>query len=239
MMLSLLLLAGCQDEESEGVAVFSPDSEPFGDTYPEWAVAWWEWVLSIPYESDPVRGGPCDQNQPAENVWFMAGGRGGEEMRDCTVPNGRALFFPVLNENCFSCPEVFGVGDCDYLDEAGLLSCLEFPVPGLTEVLQVDLDGVAVEDVEDWVFTSEVFEIHTPDDNLSHLYYEDPSFDCGDPWEDGNLCGAPTGEIKLMITAGYYLMLEPLEPGEHTLHIHGGIVEAEWYTDVTYNLTQE
>ena len=34
--------------------VFSPDSKPYGMTYGEWSVKWWQWIESIPKEHNQL-----------------------------------------------------------------------------------------------------------------------------------------------------------------------------------------
>ncbi|MFF8610022.1 signal protein [Streptomyces sp. NPDC015346] len=41
-------------------------------------------------------GGECGRNQP-EDVWFLAGTFGGRVTRECAVPGGRPIAFPVVN----------------------------------------------------------------------------------------------------------------------------------------------
>ncbi|MFJ2107065.1 signal protein [Streptomyces microflavus] len=75
---------------------------------------WWTWAASEPEETNPVAdddGSACDRNQP-EDVWFLAGTFGGEAERECTVPAGRPIAFPLVN--------YFGDGqDCiAFMDDA-------------------------------------------------------------------------------------------------------------------------
>jgi len=246
LAISLVLstfVAGCpgnddDDDDAGGIFVHPVDSDPFGVSYAEWSVRWWEWVLSIPYETDVLRGGPCDQNQSGD-VWFLGGNMGGEEARSCSVPHGNAIFFPVLNQIVYACPEVFGVDDCDYCTDAQLEPVLNYPLTDLILVLQVEVDGVSVADPADYAVNGGVFEIATPDDALSHLYFEDYDFDCGDPWAEGNLCEMPAGQNKLATESGYFVMVDGFEPGTYTLEIYGEIVDAGFYVYVTYELTIE
>ena len=36
---------------SSNIAVFPPDSIPYGLTYGEWTAKWWQWAYSMPEES--------------------------------------------------------------------------------------------------------------------------------------------------------------------------------------------
>src|SRR5579884_1628590 len=80
--------------------VFPPGSHPYGRTYEQWSNAWWQWALSIPTNVNPLldtTGANCQQGQSGK-VWFLAGTLGGSPVvRKCTIPAGKAIFFPVLN----------------------------------------------------------------------------------------------------------------------------------------------
>jgi hypothetical protein len=79
--------------------VFQPDSDPFNLRFPEWTALWWKWILSIPRESSPaldLTGEFCSKFQYNENVWLLAGTFGGSAIRNCTIPHGKAILFPVI-----------------------------------------------------------------------------------------------------------------------------------------------
>jgi hypothetical protein len=71
-----------------------------GHGLPYFANAWWQWAASAPPTLDPVQdrtGANCGTNQQGA-VWFLAGGYGTSRIsRTCTVPQGRYIFFPVIN----------------------------------------------------------------------------------------------------------------------------------------------
>ena len=63
--------------------------------------------------------------------------------------------------------------------------------------------------------------------------------ECLSPWVEGNQCDAPVGP-KLFASNGWWVMLEPLEPGSHQLRIEGivGTVEDPMFSlNITYHLT--
>lgn len=80
---------------------FTPDSKPYGLTYGQWTVKWWNWALSIPREINPVfddSGEFATVSQKDPNVFFLAGTFDGATVqRRCTVPSGKAVLFPVMN----------------------------------------------------------------------------------------------------------------------------------------------
>jgi hypothetical protein len=48
---------------------------------------------------DDVTGGDCAINQPSD-VWFLAGTTGGNAERTCTIPAGRNIYAPMINQIC-------------------------------------------------------------------------------------------------------------------------------------------
>src|SRR4030081_3634226 len=69
-------------------------------TYGQWSARWSQWALAIPKGTNPLldtTGAKCAVGQGGP-VWFLAGTFGsGSVSRSCTVPAGKALFFPVVN----------------------------------------------------------------------------------------------------------------------------------------------
>ncbi len=65
-----------------------------------YANRWWQWTYTMPKELSPVRdrtGQNCHVGQSGA-VWFLAGGYGTSTIsRTCVVPEGKYLFFPVIN----------------------------------------------------------------------------------------------------------------------------------------------
>lgn len=62
--------------------------------------AWWSWAAAAPSGRNPVEdrtGEYCAVNQPG-GMWFLAGTFGGRATRHCTVPSGRTLVAPLINQ---------------------------------------------------------------------------------------------------------------------------------------------
>jgi hypothetical protein len=92
---------------NENPTVLPPTSHAFGATYAEWNNRWWQWAASTPAPQNPVAdttGEHCEEGQSGR-VWYLAGTVGsGSVTRTCTVPTGRALFFPIINSFCAADP---------------------------------------------------------------------------------------------------------------------------------------
>src|SRR5438046_3826702 len=104
-------LTGMLGAIAPGVAQADPiiiprDSVTYGRTYGDWAAAWWQWALSIPASHHPLFD-TADCGVGQSGPVFFLGGKAcstldthcdfGHADRICTVPSGKALFFPVIN----------------------------------------------------------------------------------------------------------------------------------------------
>lgn len=191
--------------------ILPPQSRPFGMTYGEWSAKWWQWALASPAADNPVldpTGANCATGQ-AGRVWFLAGTFGGGPVtRTCTVPLGTALFFPVVNTFCAAEPG-------DDPDPQIQRQCASASLAGATG--SVEIDGTPVQNLSVYFVdpaTSPVFSITLPEDNVF---------------------GAPAGTYAPAVAGGIYLMLAPLPPGEHVIHVQGS--GPGFTVDVTYHLT--
>src|SRR5688572_19512502 len=85
--------------------ILPPHVEAFGTTHSELAGAWWNWALNQPPDTNPIldetgefaaMGQDEDWGQ-GRKIFFLAGNFGGDTVRRCTIPKGKALFFPLAN----------------------------------------------------------------------------------------------------------------------------------------------
>jgi hypothetical protein len=220
-----LLLTGCggggggSTAENEGV--YSPGSRPFGRTYGEWSAAWWQWVYLFSIADDPIND-PTGEKAPLKQkgpVWFLAGTRGTTTERTVTVPSGKALFFPIVNICGWTTSEPGPESEAEMKE---IRPGVKDAVDHATE-LEVIMDGVALQGLRNYRSQSP------------------PSFLFTSP-ADGPPERVGTHEA---FSDGYWIMLEPLSPGQHTLYFRGkfvfpGVDGGEEYvfeTAVTYNLT--
>jgi hypothetical protein len=196
-------------------------SSPFGSTYGEWSARWWQWALSIPAATNPVldeTGEHCAEGQIGQ-VWFLASSFfGGTFDRTCTVPTGKALFFPIVQV-------AFGaaVGDCEPTNPGVPcdVTALRAAAAASMDPVMIDasIDGVPLRNLSDYRVQSPVFSVTLPEENV---------------------LGVPSGTYAPMVSDGYWLMLAPLSAGAHTIHFKGIITGgpfAGFETEVTYHLT--
>ena len=184
---------------------------------------WWQWVNSMPRTVNPVLdedGKDCVVGQRGD-VWFLGGNFSNSPRiaRTCSVPEGKALFFPVVNNFFVNTPNTCGQGP----ESLGVKAMRAFnaSVIDTATILSVTLDGTAVENIRR--VRSRVFEISLPQDNL----YDSTEFPCA------------AGVYSPVVDEGYYAHIEPPNPGSHELRILATVLiqGAKVTEDVTYHLT--
>ena len=210
--------------------VLPPGSTPNDLSYGAWSDAWWTWALSIPADTNPIldptgANGALGQSGP---VWFLAGvgfGIGPTVERSLTVPPGKMLFFPLVNYVWVNTPQY---GDPPWSPEQEAFA-RGFIGAGIDSAqdLTCQVDGKEITDLM-------AYRCKTPIGGAEMV-----------TMPDGNLFGIAAGTYGPMVTDGYYLMLTPLTPGEHTIHFTGGLagsgppynIPPSATMDVTYHLT--
>ena len=197
-------------EGANNSMVFPIDSYPYGMSYAEWTARWWQWVLSIPLQSNPVMDDMnkyYDINQSGP-VWFLAGTGGGVVHRKCTIPAGKAILVPILNYGATLADEPAVKSE----EELVLLAKRE-----MDEIsnLKVSLDQVEFTDLQKFRVVSPVFDVVLPENNLF-----------------GGTPGPTKGSAD-----GYWLFLEPLNTGLHTIESFGSCQAGKVSIGARYEVT--
>ena len=192
---------------------------------PEWHAAWTQWAFGAPADQNPLLDTPgqftaVDQSGP---VWFLAGSLGGTIQRTCTIPAGKGLLAPLLNS--------FWIGFCT--DPPVSADCAANNYECLRDMIRLadgsearcEIDGVLLSNIQAYRAESTVFSINTTLDSLLAVAF-----------------GAPVCLNGPCVDDGYYVMLTPLTPGQHSIRLYGRIPNGlgpgvDFITDVTYNLT--
>jgi hypothetical protein len=179
-----------------------PWAEIFGTSIKDWTENWWTWALQAPAATNPLNdptGDWSDINNTAP-VYFVAGTLfEGTAKRTFTVEAGRPLLIPVLN-NIVLEPEDPTVPD-PMADANADLDLWEGSVSDLSAVI----DGVPVQNLSAYLVRTDFF---TP----------------GNPQPGSLLEGVglpPEDDLYPSRGSGYWLMVEGLTPGEHTISFGG------------------
>ena len=215
--------------------ILPPQSRPHGLGYADWAAKWEQWSLAFPADADPANDtAPQDSAQSGE-VWFLAGAHGSAVVggtaivtRQITVPAGKSLFFPIivnLQDN----------SDCPTYDSFTVDELRAHATASWAHVTETSctIDGVAVSGLENpqttpYLVASTVFSYTVADhDNIL-------AADLGEP------CIPDGTTVDSAVALGAFLMLAPLPPGPHTIHLVGivGPLASPFVDkDLTYDIT--
>ena len=227
-LLSMLLAAGALAvtlpvfAEQNGKVV-PPNATRYGNDYGGWSAAYFQWFLAQPLDGHPGVDSPDFDVTAGQSgdVWFLAGVFGTVE-RTCTIPAGKALFFPMANVECSSleAPDSGFYGATAKEQRA----CAKFWADHFVDVF-CEIDGVAVAKPESYRAKSPQYTFTAPS-----------------PWIFGDVGGTGTS-----VSDGYYILLTPLSSGEHSVRFGGTFrftveedgFDAEFSLDITYHLTVE
>jgi len=201
--------------------ILPPHSRPFGQSYAEWSVKWWQWVFSLPANENPIVNtgdGTAGQSGP---VWFLSGAFAPTTAtRSLHLPAGKALFFPIYNgwadnTGCpdyttFSAQELLGFAS-GFVDSAPFCTCT---IDGRT-VQGLDNPANSPYRVGGQVFSYTL----APTDNILTSFF-------------GAGCIADGTTVSPAAEDGVYLMVAPLSAGKHTIHF-----TVLGYLDITYRIT--
>jgi hypothetical protein len=187
-----------------------PQSRLHGLSYGSLGDLWWKWAMSIPLASNPMAdttGAFANQGQKGP-VYFLAGLWGpASAERTVTVPAGKALFFPIFNWVWMNAPE-YGDNPWSPAQEAFVRAYLKAQVDAATG-LACQIDGREVKNLA-------AYRSQTPQ-GQPDIYTTLP---------DGNIWGISAGTYGPTVQDGIFLMVEPLRPGNHTIHwisANGGV----------------
>lgn len=161
-----------------------------GKRLDEYANTWWQWTYTMPKEISPVRdttGRYCHVGQQGE-VWFLAGGYGSSKIkRICEIPEGKHIFFPVINMAYW--PRNEGSISCESVKRSAALNNDELLS------IEVELNSMKAQNPAETRLASE---------NCFNLLGLVPK-----EFNPPNVYPAATD--------GYWVMLKPLSKGTHVL----------------------
>ena len=221
-LLSLVLVSprAAVAAENPNPQVLPPQSTAYGKTLGEWHAAWWQWAAAIPADVNPLldeTGANCNLNQSGP-VHFLAGTLGGVAERECTIPAGKSVLFPLLNTFFFNCPD-------ENVPEEEMRAVLDFILTFFTINLECTVDGVPLEELTIYRAPSPAYVMTLPADNIFLGNCE--GFGGGPPAED----------YFPVVADGFMILHTPLSEGAHEIFLRGEVVEFGFVVEVTYDIT--
>lgn len=197
---AIALSASCVFAAQAANTVINPSQSVAGFSQLELSQQWWQWAMASPAATHPLfdaTGAYANVNNDGP-VYFLAGNTGGLSVRTFNVPFDKPVFFPVLN--AFDA-EVPNDPACDltcafgFLDDLGMTGAVH---------LHASLDG------KDLLLGYPSFRQRSTSFFSLEVPVDDP-FGFPSPYE-GTLAA---------VTDGYWVALDGLSPGKHTL-VFGG-----------------
>jgi hypothetical protein len=168
-----------------------------GKTIGEWTADWWNWTGAGPGNVLGDTDGSVATQAQSGPVFFLAGTQGGTPVsRTFDVPSGKFVLFPLLNIIVANGPDT---GFATTLEEAAA-----FGDQQAAATFVANIDGVDVPDLAS----------HREKSPQNFTYVVQPG--------TGNF---PPGTYNDANSDGYWLMLEPLAAGDHTIHFGGTSVD--------------
>jgi hypothetical protein len=176
--------------------VVPPDAQLDGKSYPEWAAAFWKWSLELPASKHPFT--TCERDfsvGQSGNVWYWSAPNTCANAIVATIPSGKALLLPVrvVETSSLEAPPFRGDTEAQQRQNS------KFFADRIVNVFAT-IDG-------------------KPVDNLKAFRFSTPQICCFNaptPW----IYGA-TGGHGTAVGDGYYLLLDQLSKGKHTIHYGG------------------
>ncbi len=209
-----------------------------GLTYGQWSEKWWQYAFSV------TTFAHCPA-EPSGQMWFLAGAtnRRGIAVRNCIVPSGKNIMFPVFNaewsvaeareqqettpkQSCFIPDLPNGTSAAD------LLACATAQANQALDEdasLEADVDGVTLQNLPNFRAVSPPFTFTTVARNPFGLCPADGS------------CPLTSRAVA----DGFWIILTPLSPGMHTVHFAASVpfpkvnppaTPFTFTTDATYHL---
>jgi hypothetical protein len=190
---------------------YTKKDKPYGFSFGEWTVKWWEWAVSLPIDISPIvdeTGKYANMNQNGP-VWFLAGTLGENKMpiRNCVIPFGKGLLFPVINY------EINQLEDPNLRTENAMVKHV---VDDINDIINKDaiVDGNRI-----------------PTYRVQSSPKVFPLYVCKDNW-----LNISPGLIKAAAD-GYWVFLKPLDTGKHEIYFHGSCSGGLRNSTARYSIT--
>ena len=219
LLLGIIPFAISEVAAANPLNIFPPGDKPYGLPYSEHVKNLWRYLLAIPAKDNPFNdqtGEKCATGQANLNssVFYLAPNGGGHSERTCEVPVGKGLMIAVMH-----------------------VEASEFESPGASDQ---ELSDIAREDQDK---TNSLYlkidEKEYMMNNLTQYRTHTEPFET--TWPDQALFGIEKGGNSTVVADGWYIITQPLEKGNHTIHMKSSLAPdpsgAEGYaTDIIYNI---
>jgi hypothetical protein len=189
--------------------------------------AWWVWAFEHAFPQDGEGDVDCAVGQSG-GTWFLAGTGGGADERNCTIPVGKRLFLPLVNQTIFFeegiDPDVFDLS----LESKRIF--LDSRIGGGSSS-----DDPAVADLYDFLnlffpfFSTVACDLHATLDGERLIFTT-------------SIVRTQSGTVTIRgdeeaLADGFHVLLRPLRAGLHVLEFGGAFCDAENLEDRAFETT--
>lgn len=209
-MVAIFSLIVFASQPASSTTILPPNSFVAGKSIADWTAAWWTWALQAPAAQNPLTdttGAFANVNNNGP-VFFVAGtfGTSGPVSRSFQVPGGKPVLIPLINffdtEPAEIDPPTATLADRQNAANTIVAGWLNAVNPAN---LFASIDAVPVANPSSYLEVTGLFS--------------------AGPVQAGSLIaslGVPVGaDLSPTKSAGYWLMVEDLPPGLHTLNFGG------------------
>jgi hypothetical protein len=189
--------------------VLPPNARVQGLTLGQWMAKDWRATFEIPASQNPFLGNPWP-NCFLKRIGNVGLGviYGISGTFVCTMPAGMMLYIIANGLECSTAEQPPYYG----ANEKELRACaLNKPMVNT----QASIDGIPVKDIDKYTALSPFYHFDLPADNFL-----------------GNVAGTYKS-----VAYGIAFILTPLNPGKHTVHVHGELPSVSFVYDVIYQIT--
>ncbi|MEP6646139.1 MAG: hypothetical protein ABJC12_03555 [Saprospiraceae bacterium] len=237
IVVTMMMVTACQDTDLDGIVPVSESAKSLpdktngldliheqnglnGKTYQEWTKEWWRYVMSFDCAHNPLNlTSLSTQASQYRNIVFLVGTESGMATRNIEVFGNTPLFVPVIN--------VLKDYPGAYLHEV--------PQPG--QSIEKFLKTQAANYINQATNMKALLDGHSIKISNENRFATDQFYFKGNKDLKNCVDASLTGQPQVAVSDGYWITIQNLSPGKHTLRIHAEILSTGIVTDVIYNLT--
>lgn len=198
---------------------YADQKELFGKSMKQWAQDWWRNIMSYDCAHNPLNQSELNMSPDLTSpVVFLSGMPNGISNRYVEVPRNKALLIPVMN----------------VLKEYPSVNIDQNPKPGQTVEQFLKIEAAKYINLATnmkVVLDRDLIKITNANRVATDLFYFKGNKDLA-----GCVGQAVTGQLQVGVSDGYWLVIENLSPGRHTLHTHAEILHSGIVPDVYYDI---
>ncbi len=198
-----------------GQTYYLKSDKPFGSPYGEWIINYWNWWANLPEKISPISHNySCFVHDDGKSVYLVDVLTIGHDIKySCEIPSNRSIFVPIVTTEYDN-----GLADYRKANDAKLIGDATKDNDGATFKFSLDGQEIPQKTLEDLRTSSPYWNITIVPDNQ----FSGPG-------------GEPPGTWRA-IAEGYYIILKPLNPGNHTINYEAKSISSLSSAKGVYNL---